>query len=374
MEGMSQEDLMEGMSQEDLMEGMSHDHCGVDEFVLDVLVLLAIAVCCTCVLLLKLNIADITPVLDFDPVAAVPIHFTKKGVLVGAAARAVGFLGASCLFLSSLWWNDGTKPLMAILPFFGYSSLLYHEKPGTCAWLFDWLTLSQGFLRILNGSGTATETCLFVWTISYTSGAGNLLIRHQVPEPGRWDSWDKTDLILFIGIVILVLFGSFWLAYQVAQLAWNIYWKVFAPLTSHMKQFLAVDLLSMIVFTCYCRQISGHVAVLVGCACLCVGWLLTGGFIYNFHMPHENQQELDQRIQRAGKIGVAMDVGGKIFTYACVLYEVHNTCPKLLEFFEGITTLAEAMIKWQHASRAHAREVTPGDDQVTPMRQPLLDV
>ena len=434
MEGMSREDLMEGMSQEDLMEGMSRDHYGVDEFVLDVLVLLAIAVCSACVLLLKLHIADIAPVLDFDSVPAVSIHRTKTGVLVGAvvlvmllvlykesalalaawAARKGGnpmhilnsvllslvivpqvFMIDSCLeeqevhftippyfwsylLLVLVWWNDGTKPLMAILPVFGWSIVLMVIlivkfgwsivllQPRACILPFCWLTLLQGFLRIFDGACTATETCLFVWTLSYSCGQVYLHILLMVASSTSRPSETPDPLTLTLSFIIVII--GLWSLYRAAQLAWNIYLKVFAPLTWHMKEFLVSDLASMIVFTFYCSQISGHVAVLVGCAYLCVGWLLTGWFIYIFHMPHENQQELDQRLQTACKIGVAMDVGGKSVTYFFVFFRVHNTRPQELEFLEYFTTIVEAMIKFQHARRAHAREVTPGT-----LDRPLLD-
>ena len=391
--------------QADLRVGMSRDHQGVDEFVLDVLFLLAIAVCSTCLLIpfLKLNIADIAPV--FEPIAAAPIYLSNEVAFVWVvvmlfaltvllvllykelalalaawATRKVGnpmhilnsallslgicvlipstddasFLQCCCLLLSSVWWNDGTKQLMAIPPLFGYCLVFiliptYLEE--AYAWPFCWLTLFRGFLRILDGSGTPTQTCLFVWPLSYTFGLEHLS-RHQVSN-----SWDG---IICNNLMILFSFGVFWFTYQMAKLAWNIYLEVFAPLTWRMKEFLVADLASMIMFTIYCSQISGPVAVLVGCASLWVGWLLTGGFIYYFHMRCQNQQELDRRLQTAGKIGVAMDVGGKIFTYVCVLNGVHNTCPQCIKFLEFFTTILEAMIKWEHARRAHAREVTPG--------------
>ena len=403
---------------------MSCDRKGVNEFVLDVLILLAIAVCSTCVLLLKSKIADFAQVLDFDPVTALRIYLTKKVAFVGVvvlvmllvllykalalalaawAARKGGnpvhilisallsslvvpeilwtddgkrnkeeqevlFIIPPYLLLVLVWWNDGTKPLMAILPVFGW--LIVRLQPQACILPFCWLTLLQGFSRILDGSGTATESCLFVWTLSYSSRLlyFNILLLFKTP-PWNLDLENKWVVVLSGSIFIVIgLWSVIWSIYRAGKLAWNIYLKVFAPLTWHMKEFLAVDLLSMITFTCCCSQISGHGAVLVGCAYLCVGWLVTGGLIYIFHMPHENQEELDQRFQTACKISVVMDVGGKFYTYWRAFSGAHNTFPHCVMIVEALTFLYEAMVKFHHARRAHAREATPDS-----LDNPLLD-
>eukprot|EP00438_Fugacium_kawagutii_P030977 Skav203553 [mRNA] locus=scaffold3576:71617:78927:+ [translate_table: standard] len=99
-------------------------------------------------------------------------------------------------------------------------------------------------------------------------------------------------------------------------------------------------------------------AIGVARVCLCTGWILSLCFLKVFCWPVETKEEQDKIFQRACKISVAMDVGGKFCTYLCAAFAVEEAVPKWLGLLEFATTLAEAMQKYAHAARAHARETS----------------
>eukprot|EP00435_Cladocopium_sp_Y103_P033851 s90_g8.t1 len=215
-----------------------------------------------------------------------------------------------------------------------------------------WLALLVGLVRIFEGSATTPWTCLFTWTVFYACGSLLLFTTNQCSD----------RKLIQHSIIIIFFVGGIWFSSQAACSIYVKLLKLWKPLTDNMKQFVVVDVVSMITFSYYSWLLIPPIAQVVSRVCLCIGWTLSIYFVYDFHcaMAIENREEHDKAFQRACKMSVWLDVGGKIFTYACVVCGAKPHLPPWVAFLELVTTLIEAMQKYSHASRAHAREAPAG--------------
>ena len=221
-----------------------------------------------------------------------------------------------------------------------------------------WLALFVGLVRILEDSATTLWTCLFTLTVvfacamflslwtDFSSSFSNREIREQIR------SWTMIITItFFVGGICFI-----------SKAACLLYDKHLKPLTDNMKQFVVVDVVSMITFSYHSWLLTAPIAQVVSRVCLCIGWTLSIYFLYDFQrtMAIENQDERDKAFQSACMNSVFIDVGGKFFTYACAVCGAKPHLPRWLVLLEFVTTLIEAMQKYSHASRAHAREAAGG--------------
>lgn len=140
--------------------------------------------------------------------------------------------------------------------------------------------------------------------------------------------------------------------------------------------FMLVDIFSMVTFTLCVKCLTIVWVWRTGVAFCAVGWLVTAAFAYyfstgGFHTKpipflvvftrHEELNHLDDHLRWAARMSVIVDVGGKFFMYVLVaLYAEDDELrmPPFLKIFEFLTTLAEAVLKWAHASHARAYENT----------------
>lgn len=132
----------------------------------------------------------------------------------------------------------------------------------------------------------------------------------------------------------------------------------------HVTLFMAVDVLSMLTFTIYVMYIKQWRQSFVGCTMAVIGWLLSVSFVVEFCLPPSDASSLTDKLQNASKISIAMDTGGKFFTYVIIgLFDKaeEDQIPPVVVLLEFATTMIEAMIKYQHAMRVRAREVDSND-------------
>ena len=281
-------------------------------------------------------------------------------------------------WLVALSWDGIERPLMAIPAFLSCSLLVAfviwvllpnHDECGRhCRFVFwsapmmYWLALFLGLVNIWRASRMTLRTCLLLLTVAYAACANPCLMFNR-PGSGSWPQAAQT----IATATELVPFCISWVGVVrwLSQMTYSFYLNLWKSLTVNMKVFLFVDLLSMVTFSIYSWLLTGPIATLISRGCLVIGWALTIFYFYDFHCAVSlTPQERDQRFQRACQISVMMDVVGKVFTYVCVALAGQSHPNQLIETLEVITTLIEALPKWEHARRAHAREV-PSDGRLT---------
>eukprot|EP00435_Cladocopium_sp_Y103_P029024 s90_g7.t1 len=202
-----------------------------------------------------------------------------------------------------------------------------------------WLALLLGLVRIVEGSGMILWPCLFTLALMYHCTTVSLRLLFYLETEDTC-----TFVIFFLGLMRFI---------------YLTYLQLFTPLTGNMKQFLVVEVMSMATFSYYSWFLTAPTTRVVSRMCLCTGWTLSICFLYECHctMAIENREERDRACQNACWYSVWMDVGGKLFTYCCVVSGTKTHLPQWVALLEFAATLIEAIQKWAHAWDVHAREV-----------------
>merc|ERR1711869_88650 len=120
----------------------------------------------------------------------------------------------------------------------------------------------------------------------------------------------------------------------------------------------------MLTFSVYVSHLTAHPWASIGQIMLVIGWGLSVWFFYSFYTCEGDKAHLDDCLRCASRTSVAMDVGGKLLTYAVIIFgdtQDEDNMPRV--FFLMDARLAWSMIKWQHASHARAREVEQSDSE-----------
>lgn len=279
--------------------------------------------------------------------------------------------------LIALWWDDedAKRPHKGIPGAILYICLLYiHLLPsfeigfvieaieiGVAVTVLGglWFSLFLGFMRMMSGFGTAWWTWLFNFSLVYVCAKFCCLpfSPHYRDYMAVFDC--VAIFVFFLGLANLLGRAAYCLYCLMLWLGW----------TFNMMRFMVLDVVSMLTFSVYCFyltpphgdnnwSVQETFVICFARVCLCTGWALSLYFIHDFCHPVETHEEKDKILQKACKISVVMDVGGKVCTSLCVVYAKEPHLPKWLFFLEFMTTLAEAMQKYAHAARAHARETS----------------